>query len=88
MGPTFIKILKLWCSLRFQNVPVGIIGVQETAKFGGLSRSADLYYNKFHNVSKADIRVSTEITLFIALLIIAITPWFYLQKMEYLVKVY
>ena len=50
--------------------------------------SEDFWYHKFKNVSKAAIRVSTEINLFKALLIIATTPLSQLQKMEYKVKAY
>ena len=49
------------------------IGVQETVKLGGPLRSADFCYYKFKNVSKAGVRVSTEINLFEVSLIIAIT---------------
>ena len=60
----------------YSSIKVGLIQLQETAKFGGPSRSADFCYHKFKNVSKAGVYVSTENNLFIkTLLIIAISPW-------------
>ena len=49
--------------------------VQETARFKELSRSSDFCYHKFKNVSKAGVSASvSEINLFKALLILALTP--------------
>ena len=66
----------------YTSIKVGLIQVQETAKFRGPSESADFCYHKFKNVSKAGIYVSTEI-YHSHILIIAITPWSPLQRMEF-----
>ena len=41
----------------------------------GFQGSADFCYHKFKNVSKGGIHVNTQINLFKALLILAITAW-------------
>ena len=55
------------------SLSVELFDVQEITKFGEPSGSACFFYHKFPNVSKAGVRVSTEINLFEVLLIIVIT---------------
>ena len=67
-------ILAMLTLERKENLLLFLLDFQETVKFGGFSRTVHFCHHEFKNVSKAGIHVSTEINLFKAFRIIAITP--------------